>query len=1186
MSLGLLMLLCARHGTCQLDQGTITGVIQDPTGAAIPNAEVTLSDNDTGLALKTKADASGIYSFSPVKIGNYTVTASNPGFKTTSQPHVHLDAGQRLNVVLALSPGAASETVTVSAAPPLLQTQSAAVSQVLTTNTINTTALNGRNWVYIAQLTAGIAPAAGSRGAGEGDFEANGQGAGQNNFIIDGVDNNTTATDFLNGSSFVVRPPPDALAEFTILTNNYSAEYGHSAGSVVNASIKSGTNAIHGDLWEYFRNNVLDARDFDALTIPKYRENQFGGTLGLPIIRNKLFFFGDVEANRIVFGETNTETVPTALMRQGNFSELQNPNLTGLAQPVQLFAPNSGGTVKVQCNGQNDVYCASQLDPVALKILGLYPAPNANGNLTYNNYIVNRNSTDNRWSWDTRMDWNISAKNQAFVRYSYLNEPSYHPPPLGTILDGGSFTDDGKGINLAQDFVGSVTHIFSPNTVNELRFSYEWSHFEYTASNSNTDYASQLGLGGIPFSPGNGGLPITTIGGVPGAAGSASISGSTSVGGISGFGNPAYYTANEYQDTYEILDNLTKVIGNHSVKVGVEFQSLRFSTLEPAYPNGAYGYNGLYSSEPGVSFTGFGVADFVTNQVNSSSIANISNEPDSRWYDAGYAQDDWRISPRFTLNLGLRFEYFGPYKEDSDRQANFLATGPLGIATGSATLYFPTQMRNTPLAAGFLASLQQDNVAIEYISNPALTSAQLTNFGPRVGFAYQLDPKTVVRGGFGIFYGALESIGGTPNLGSQFPFQFTSNFPAPNCALGNCPSNGFTLETGFSSEIAAGLQNAVSTPGIVGTPLHSKSPYSQEENLTIEHTLTPDLSFTLGYVGSVGRHIFNIENQNSSEALLNPGNNSQFTQPFPLFGGDNFIDMAGVNTYNALQTKIEKRFSRGLNFLATYTWSHTMDDAPSALGSTGEGGYSNVNLVPIIDNFANSPWDTRNRFTFNGFYELPLGTGRAYLNHAGVANLLGGGWKTSLTFVAQSGNPFTVFPNITTASGGNSLAIVKRDPFGSGGSPDPTNPTITCAAKTRTKVNWYNPCAFANPLPGSLISPGPNAGNSTIPQPGYTYPEYVTNLQQVLAFIGGRRNQATGPGYERINMSIFKDFSTWREQQVEFRTDIFNVLNTPAYGQPSVTALNSNGGQITSPRSFQNYTPDARFFQFSLKYIF
>src|SRR5487761_803562 len=314
-------LLSGRSAWAQLDQGTITGVVQDNSGAIIPSAKVTLTNTDTGLVLESTADGSGVFSFSPIKIGNYRVSAPAPGFETTSQENVHLDVQQRLNVALVLKPGAVTQTVTVTTAPPLLQTQSGSVGQVLSTRTINDTPLNGRNWVYIAQLTAGADAAIGARGGSKGDFEANGQRAEQNNFILDGVDNNINVVDFYNGASYVAQPPPDALAEFKIETSDYSAEFGHSAGAVLNASIKSGTNQIHGDLWEYFRNNVLDARDFDALTIPKYRENQFGATLGFPIFKNKLFFFGDVEANRIIFGETSTETVPTAKMRNGDFSE-------------------------------------------------------------------------------------------------------------------------------------------------------------------------------------------------------------------------------------------------------------------------------------------------------------------------------------------------------------------------------------------------------------------------------------------------------------------------------------------------------------------------------------------------------------------------------------------------------------------------------------------------------------------------------------------------------------------------------------------------------------------------------------------------------------------------------------------------------------------------------------------------
>ena len=270
---------------------------------------------------------------------------------------------------------------------------------------------------------------------------------------------------------------------------------------------------------------------------------------------------------------------------------------------------------------------------------------------------------------------------------------------------------------------------------------------------------------------------------------------------------------------------------------------------------------------------------------------------------------------------------------------------------------------------------------------------------------------------------------------------------------------------------------------------------------------------------------------------------------------------------------MQKRYANGLNFLASYTWAHAMDDSGDP-GGLGAGiGDRNTNLVPIIHEYTNSAWDVRNRFTFNGYYELPFGKGRAHMNHSNWTNLVAGGWATNLTFFAQSGMPFTVSPNISTASGGSARANLVSDPFVPGGTPNPTNPHVTCPAKIHTLANWYNPCAFSNPLPGSLI---PRTG------PGST----VTGYSQVIAYLGGKSNQIYGPGYERIDMSIFKDFTTWRSQYLEFRTDIFNVLNHPSWGNPSISNLNSNAGEITGPKGFQNLTPDARFFQISLKYVF
>ena len=422
-----LFLLMSVYSSAQTDQGAITGVVQDSSGAVIPNAQVTATNIDTGLALETKSNNSGVFVFSPLKIGRYTVSASSTGFQTVSHENLHLDIQERLNLSFKLPTGAVTETVKVDSEAPVLQTQDAAVGQVISTKEINDTPLNGRNWVYIAQLTSGVAPPFGNtRGSGSGDFVANGQRAEQNNFILDGVDNNTNLVDFLNGASYIMRPPPDALSEFSLQTSNFSAEFGHSAGAVLQANIKSGTNQIHGDVWEYLRNTNLDAIPWNAgpgAVVPPYHQNQFGATLGLPIWKNKLFYFGDMEVNRISISNPTLINVPSALERQGNFSELLNGDLSGVGAPTLLYQPNSADPTKpLVCNGQQNVFCASQINSVAQGILNLYPAPNTgNGNL-FNNYRVNVGNTDDTIQWDQRLDWNVNAKDQSYVRYSYLHE--------------------------------------------------------------------------------------------------------------------------------------------------------------------------------------------------------------------------------------------------------------------------------------------------------------------------------------------------------------------------------------------------------------------------------------------------------------------------------------------------------------------------------------------------------------------------------------------------------------------------------------------------------------------------------------------------------------------------------------------------------------------------------------------
>lgn len=1169
----LLLCLCLLTGVAaaQVDQGTITGIVQDSSGAVIPHARITVTNVDTGFSLQTTSNGSGVYVVSPLKIGNYKVSASAPGFEGITRENLHVDAQEDLNVNLKLSPGSVTQTVTVSSAPPLLQTQDSAVKQVISTRTINNTPLNGRNWVYIAQLTAGVAPPFGNtRGSGTGDFVANGQRAEQNNFILDGVDNNTNLVDFLNGSSYVMRPPPDALSEFSLQTSNFSAQFGHSAGAVMSASLKSGTNQVHGDVWEYVRNTDLDARNWNALTNPPYHQNQFGATLGFPIWKNHLFYFGDAEANRISIGQTNVLTVPTALMRQGNFSELLDSQLTG-TQPTQLYEPNSADPSQpLTCNGQNNVFCPSQIDSVAQNILNMYPQPNANNGKTYNNLVENVSQDNDTFQWDQRVDWNISQKDQTYARYSYLHTIVHNALPLGPILDGSGYGGE-TDFNFAQNFMLSETHVFSPTLTNEFRFGYNWDHSAYKQANAyNPTIASSLGLGGVPdLGPGQYGLPLGYFNGT-----------------IQQWGSVG--TNNEAQNVFQILDNVTKIWGNHSVKMGVSLQSLRFSYLYAPASLGQYYYDGQFTGLPGVSFTGNGVADFLANQSNYADIANAPNIIDAQWYDAGYVQDDWKVNPRLTLNLGLRYNYFQPYKEVGGRQANFVVTGPLGLGTGSGVYELPESEENVDLGSNFINTLAKDNVSVKYVKNSRLANSQDTNFAPRVGFAFMAHPGTVIRSGFGLFYGGLMAEGNT-NLGANFPFSNSANFYAPTCASGNCPSlanDGITLEKGLEPQVSSGFQNFVSYPGFHATDVNIKTPYTISYNFSVQQELTTNMSATISYIGNVSRHLSLYGAPNTAPGLFRPGTNTQPYDPFPDLGGIGQIHYAGVSTYNSLQAKLQKRYSHGLSFLATYTWSHALDDASDAAGNFSAIGDRNLALIPFIDEYTNSVFDIRNRFTFDGSYQLPFGRGKAFFNKSKLADEIAGGWSTTITYAAQTGIPFTVSPNVSTAAGGGARAYLVGDPYAGGGEPNSTNPGIDCPAQVKTKTNYFNPCAFANPLPGETISDATHPVGSVNPDGvPVLFQGPVRDTATAIRLLGGVQNNVYGPGYYQVNMSLFKNFSTWRAQYLQFRADAFNLLNHPTLGTPN-GSINNNGGLISGPKFFQNDTPDARFFQMSMKYVF
>lgn len=1177
-----LILAGGRQAISQTDAGSINGVIEDAGNARVPGAKVTLTNIDTGLVLTQTSAEDGNYMFSPVRIGHYSVSVTAPGFTTTTQSNLVLNLQQHLEVDLKLAVGDVTQQVEVTTAPPLIQTEDASVGQEVSAQTIDDTPLNGRNWVYMAQLSAGVAPVTSSRGGASGDFSANGQRADMNNFILDGVDNNTSVVDFLNGASYNVRPPPDALSQFKVQTADFSAEFGHSAGAVVNASIKSGTNEIHGSAWEYVRNTALDSKDWNLASIPSYHENQFGATLGLPIFKNKLFFFGDLEANRIsTIDPTSLYTVPTANMRTGDFSDLLNGAYNGTGKAIQLYEPGTHTPIPGNRLDQDQNLA---LNPVALKILSMYPCPTASGSTSYlNNCRIIRPVTDNTFQFDNRVDWNIGSNDQVFVRFSLSNERVYKASPLGPILDGGAFNDSGHGAFVSENIALSESHIFNARLTNEFRLGYNYGHFTLTQPNANTDVSSQLGLGGIPFFPNNGGLPYIK----------SSTTASTTVPNINlfnsasaaGFGTPSWYYTTEHQNIGQILDNVTKITGNHSLRFGVSLQYIRFATLQPQNARGGYTFNGQYTGG-GTGAIGSGVADFLLDKINDAFITSFAQSDQLRWDNAAFAQDDWKIAKAFTVNIGVRWEDPTSYRDLFGRQSNLVPTSPLGINSGTANFLVPIQS-GTNSSLGNFTTFAGPRISVVNTPNQYLVSNAWRNFGPRLGAAYQLSNRAVVRGGFGLFYGGAESAGYSSNIGANFPFLPTSDFAAASCStvggVTNCPvaksnlGNPITLGTGFTDPLSTGLVAAATLPITNAIAARTRVPYTENYNISAEYAITHTMSAKLAYVGSESHLLGLSQNINGAYALQTTGTNINSVRAFPGLGNAQQLEYEGQSSYNSLQASLSHQ-TRELTFSANYTYAHSIGIGTGVVNGGGTAT-SNSPLVPFKNNAANSSFDVRQRFTFNGNYRFPFGINRRFANSSKLQDTFIGGWNTSLTFSAQTGIPFSV----TTANGngfnpaagvGTLWAIPVSNPFVGGGTPPAAGPmaaTQTCPTQVHTRAHWYNPCAFVNPLSGSTIPIGTKiTGAAALPYFGNTH-----------------SNQIHGPGFERVNMSLFKNFLFFHESKtLELRADAFNLLNHPSWTNPSTADDSANGGVITGSVPFQKNTPDARFLQLSAKVMF
>lgn len=1174
----------------QVDTGSIQGVVRDASGAVVPNVKVTVTNENTGLVLSKTTAGGGEYVFSPVKIGTYSVTAEMKGFQRVDHSQVSVDVQQHVVVDFNLTPGRMTETVSVNSEPPALQTQDASVGQVIGQQAVNDLPLNGRNFTFLAQLSVGVTQdQADTRGLGaSGSFAANGERPAQNNYLLDGIDNNSNLVDFLNGTAYAVKPPIDAIAEFKIQTSDYSAEFGRSAGAILNATVKSGSNEFHGDLWEFLRNDKLDAANFfeNSGGIPKgeYRQNQFGFTLGGPVKKNKTFFFVDYEGTRIRQAVTSTNTVPTALERDSGYTNLSELLTQGgtrtdvlgrtyalgqvfdpsTTRVISCGVPDAVSGVTAPCAGAaagslagyarepfaGNILPASRLDPNAVKLLNLYPSPNSPG--LFNNYASDRILQNNVNQFDARVDQNISDKDSIFGRVSYVNNPELIPGPFTGIADGGSFSA-GDQTALSWNGVLSETHSFSPTLVNEARVGY--SRISATRLQPNADdltASSDFGIQGVPQVPSNGGL------------------GSFFIAGLNTLGSNEYLPSIEYSTTMQFTDNLTKVLGKHSMKAGFEWQRLGLSILQPPAGRGAFTFSGAYTEVPETSGGNTGLAQLLLSPIagtvagasdyvggaDSIQASNIANTDQQHPYYGVYFQDDYQLSSKLTINLGLRWEYFGQQQEVFGAQSNFLPAG-----NGGTSEFLITQRRcSTPLSADFTAAASADNINIVCSSQPGLGHSQVTNFSPRVGFAYKIFDKLVARGGYGIFYGGFEN--SVVETYVDFPFQYELSYPSltpnspvtfPNGAIG-------TIETGLSAIPLT--PSAVEPAGVslTGEDYHVKTPYTQGYNFTLQYQLSHNDTISVGYVGNTVRHLGVYIGPNSPSEILPPGLNTLNYSPYPDFApGGTYSSFSGNSFYNSMQINYERRFNSGLSVLANFTWSKCRTDAVDVLNETALS--YRAALLPgfgVHGDYGLCDFDIPKVFHLSGSYEVPVGKGRQYLAHTnGFVDALVGGWNTNWILTLEDGQPGTVGCVISTTSGFGCDALLVP-----GNSIYPSNKGVN---------DWLNPAAFASPPVATSVG------------------------QTNYAPLGGAPTQFFGPGYHRLDFSLFKNFRTTEKTHLEFRAEIFNLSNTPNFSAPgfggngvsaapgALDYTSSTFGTINSTRDGQN---DQREIQFALKFYF